>query len=59
MSAIKKFLATRWRNVSAGAFAGIFAPLLQRWGNPGNMLRFSRGEKGPRDMRNRGGENGF
>ena len=37
MSKITSFFATRWGIVSAGAFVGIFAPLLQRWGNPGNM----------------------
>lgn len=33
----KKFFATRWGIISVGAFIGVFAPLLQKWGNPGNM----------------------
>jgi YedE family putative selenium metabolism protein len=37
MAAIKHFFASRWGIITAGAFVGIFAPLLQRWGNPGNM----------------------
>jgi len=37
MSALKKFFATRSGIISVGAFIGIFAPLLQKWGNPGNM----------------------
>jgi hypothetical protein len=36
MSGIKNFLATRWGIVSVGVFVGIFAPPLQRWGDPGN-----------------------
>src|SRR4030067_2182447 len=31
------FFATRWGIIGVGAFIGIFAPLLQKWGNPGNM----------------------
>lgn len=37
MSKIAHFFGTRWGIISAGVFVGIFAPLLQRWGNPGNM----------------------
>ncbi|MEW6376773.1 MAG: YedE family putative selenium transporter [Thermodesulfobacteriota bacterium] len=31
------FFATRWGIISAGAFVGVFAPILQKLGNPGNM----------------------
>jgi YedE family putative selenium metabolism protein len=34
---MKRFWASPWGIVSAGLFVGVFAPLLQRWGNPGNM----------------------
>jgi len=37
MTTIKNFLATRWGIISVGAFIGVFAPLLQKWGNPANM----------------------
>ena len=37
MSRLTHFFGSRWGIISAGAFVGIFAPLLQRWGNPGNM----------------------
>lgn len=37
MVQIKSFFATRWGIVSVGAFIGIFAALLQKLGNPGNM----------------------
>ncbi len=37
MTTVKNFFATRWGIVSVGAFIGVFAPLLQRWGNPANM----------------------
>ena len=37
MTTIKNFFATRWGIISVGAFIGIFAPLLQKWGNPANM----------------------
>jgi len=30
-------LATRWGMVCVGAFIGVLAALLQKWGNPGNM----------------------
>jgi YedE family putative selenium metabolism protein len=34
---IRKFFASRWGIISVGAFIGVFAALLQKWGNPGNM----------------------
>jgi YedE family putative selenium metabolism protein len=37
MAALKNLLATRWSIVGVGVFIGIFAPILQRLGNPGNM----------------------
>jgi len=37
MTTIKNFFATRWGIISVGAFIGIFAPFLQKWGNPANM----------------------
>jgi YedE family putative selenium metabolism protein len=37
MSAVKKFFSSRTGIISVGAFIGIFAALLQKWGNPGNM----------------------
>src|SRR4030042_275689 len=37
MTAVKNFFASRWGIVFAGVFVGVFAPLLQKWGNPGNM----------------------
>lgn len=37
MSQLKNFFATRWGIIAVGAFIGAFAPLLQKWGNPGNM----------------------
>jgi YedE family putative selenium metabolism protein len=37
MGSIRNVFATRWGIISVGAFIGIFAPLLQKWGNPGNM----------------------
>ncbi len=37
MPTIKNFFATRWGIISVGAFIGIFAPFLQKWGNPPNM----------------------
>jgi hypothetical protein len=33
----KNYLATRWGIVAVGGVIGIFAALLQYWGNPGNM----------------------
>ncbi|MFZ5452597.1 MAG: YedE family putative selenium transporter [Thermodesulfobacteriota bacterium] len=37
MEGIKKFFASRAGIISVGAFIGVFAALLQKWGNPGNM----------------------
>jgi YedE family putative selenium metabolism protein len=37
MVQFKNLFATRWGIIGVGAFIGIFAPLLQKWGNPGNM----------------------
>lgn len=37
MATIKNLFATRWGMIGVGAIIGIFAPLLQRWGNPANM----------------------
>jgi YedE family putative selenium metabolism protein len=37
MTSIKNIFATRWGIISVGAFIGVFAPLLQKWGNPANM----------------------
>jgi len=37
MTTFKNFFATRWGIISVGAFIGVFAPLLQKWGNPANM----------------------
>jgi YedE family putative selenium metabolism protein len=37
MRMVKNYLATRWGIISVGAGIGILAPLLQKWGNPGNM----------------------
>jgi uncharacterized protein len=37
MTQFKNFFATRVGIISVGAFIGIFASLLQKWGNPGNM----------------------
>ncbi len=37
MTTIKNFFATRWGIVSAGVFVGVFAAVLQKLGNPGNM----------------------
>lgn len=34
---IKNFFATSWGIIGVGVFIGIFAPLLQKFGNPGNM----------------------
>lgn len=34
---VKNLFASRWGIISVGAIIGIFAPLLQKWGNPGNM----------------------
>jgi YedE family putative selenium metabolism protein len=37
MTTIKNFFASRWGIISVGAFIGVFAQLLQKWGNPANM----------------------
>lgn len=37
MGQMKRFFGTRWGIISVGAFIGVFAPLLQKLGNPGNM----------------------
>ncbi|MBW2604674.1 MAG: YedE-related selenium metabolism membrane protein [Deltaproteobacteria bacterium] len=37
MARLKNFFATGRGIVCVGAFIGVFAPLLQKWGNPGNM----------------------
>jgi len=37
MTQLKNFFVTRWGIISVGAFIGIFAPILQKLGNPGNM----------------------
>jgi hypothetical protein len=34
---LKNVFATRWGIISIGLFIGVFAALLQKWGNPGNM----------------------
>lgn len=33
----KNIFASRWGIIGVGAFIGVLAPLLQKWGNPGNM----------------------
>ena len=37
MSGIKNIFAGRWGIIGVGIMIGILAPLLQKWGNPGNM----------------------
>ena len=37
MVKLKNIFATKWGIVTVGAFIGIFAALLQKLGNPGNM----------------------
>lgn len=37
MEALKRFFASRWGIVGVGAFIGVTAAFLQKWGNPGNM----------------------
>ncbi len=34
---LRRFFASRWGIIGTGAFIGVLAPLLQKWGNPGNM----------------------
>jgi uncharacterized protein len=37
MSAVSKFLTSRWGPIFTGTAVGILAPILVLWGNPGNM----------------------
>jgi YedE family putative selenium metabolism protein len=37
MAKLKNWFATKWGIIGVGAFIGVFAALLQKWGNPGNM----------------------
>jgi len=37
MAQLKNFFSTHWGIIGVGAFIGVLAPLLQKWGNPGNM----------------------
>ncbi len=37
MSVLRDFFASRLGIISVGVFIGVFAALLQKWGNPGNM----------------------
>ena len=37
MGQVKNFFASRWGMIGVGAFIGVFAALLQKLGNPGNM----------------------
>jgi len=37
----ENFLGTRWGIISVGAFIGVFAPLLQKLGNPGEISHLS------------------
>jgi len=37
MAELRNLFATRRGIIGVGAFIGVFAPLLQKWGNPGNM----------------------
>ncbi|RPJ18728.1 MAG: YedE-related selenium metabolism membrane protein, partial [Desulfobacteraceae bacterium] len=37
MAQMKNIFAVRWGIIGVGAFIGVFAALLQKWGNPGNM----------------------
>ena len=37
MSAVSRFLTSRWGPIITGIAVGILAPLLVLWGNPGNM----------------------
>lgn len=34
---MRNFLASRWGIICVGGLIGVFAALLQKWGNPGNM----------------------
>lgn len=37
MSAVSRFLTSRWGPILTGLVVGVLAPLLVKWGNPGNM----------------------
>ncbi len=37
MTQLKNIFSTRWGIIGVGAFIGVFAALLTKWGNPGNM----------------------
>jgi hypothetical protein len=37
MATVKNILATRWGIIGVGVVIGVFAALLQKWGNPANM----------------------
>jgi len=37
MSVVSRFLTSRWGPIITGGIIGILAPLLVKWGNPGNM----------------------
>ena len=37
MAQFKNIFSTKWGIVGVGALIGVFAALLQKWGNPGNM----------------------
>ncbi|NLA73888.1 MAG: YedE-related selenium metabolism membrane protein [Deltaproteobacteria bacterium] len=37
MTQLKNIFSTKWGIISVGAFIGVFAALLTKWGNPGNM----------------------
>ena len=37
MAQLRNLFTTRWGIIGVGAFIGVFAPLLQKLGNPGNM----------------------
>jgi YedE family putative selenium metabolism protein len=37
MSLLRNFFATRWGIIGVGVCIGVLAPMLQKWGNPGNM----------------------
>jgi uncharacterized protein len=37
MSAVSRFLTSRWGPIFTGGIIGVLAPLLVKWGNPGNM----------------------
>jgi YedE family putative selenium metabolism protein len=37
MTQLKNIFSTKWGIIGVGAFIGVLAALLQKWGNPGNM----------------------